>query len=113
VVSLAILSVGLVGAMRVFPLGLRASQRSELNSRAAILAQRAIESLKLEPWDDLQHGDSTEQVEDYTIETRIEAAEADGLVDPDRLKRIVVSVRWTQASRQRQLDVITYLRRGS
>ena len=47
VIAMGILSVGLVGAMRVFPIGLRASQRSELSSRAAIAAQRTLESVKL------------------------------------------------------------------
>ncbi|MBI3331269.1 MAG: type II secretion system protein, partial [Candidatus Omnitrophica bacterium] len=55
-ISMAILSVGLVGAMRVFPMGLRASVRAELHSRAALAAQRTIESLKLEPWEALEDG---------------------------------------------------------
>jgi len=111
VVSLAILSVGLVGAMRVFPLGLRASQRSELNSRAAMLAQRTIESLKLQPWEDLQLGESAQHVEDFEVVTRIETLPVEGVVESERLKTVVVTVRWEQAGRTRHLDVVTYLHR--
>ena len=71
VISLAILSVGLVGAMRVFPVGLRASHRSELSSRAGIVAQRTVESLKLVPWEELREGDTTTQEDDFEVTTRI------------------------------------------
>ena len=50
IISLAILSVGLLGAMRVFPAGLRSSQRSEMSSKAAMTAQRTMEFLKLREW---------------------------------------------------------------
>ena len=43
VIAMAILGVGIVGAMRVFPIGLRASRRAEVRSRAVIVAQRTLE----------------------------------------------------------------------
>jgi uncharacterized protein (TIGR02598 family) len=111
VISLGILAVGLVGAMRVFPLGLRASQRTEMSSRAAILAQRSLEGLKLKPWEELSAGESTQQEDEFEVTTRIEEVAAAGLTDPARLKLVVVSVQWQQSDRPRTLSFVTYLRR--
>ena len=110
---MAILSVGMVGAMRVFPMGLRASQRSELNSRAALAAQRVIESLKLEPWDELVEGETTGEEEGFHVTTRITQPEPEDLVDPARLKAIEVRVQFTQGGRHRRLVFITYVRRDT
>jgi Tfp pilus assembly protein PilV len=114
VISMGILSVGLVGAMRVFPIGLRASQRSELSSRAAIAAQRTLESLKLKPWTELSEGQTAAQEGDLQVTTQIGRLDlAEPLADPDRLKRIEVTVRSAAAERSRALTVITYLRRDT
>ncbi len=108
---MAILSVGIVGAMQVFPVGLRASQRSELNSRATLAAQRVIESLKLKTWDQLPDGETTDQDGEFTITTRITSSPVAHLADPTRLKRVQVLVHWSQAGQPRQLAFITYVRR--
>lgn len=108
---MAILSVGLVGAMQVFPVGLRASQRAERHSRAAIVAQRIIESLKLEPWDALTEGETTSEEDGFDVTTRITEPAPELLVDPSRLKAIEVSVQFTQDGRQRTLTFMTYVRR--
>ena len=113
VISLAILSVGLVGAMRVFPVGLRASQRSEMNSRATFVAQRTLESLKLVPWEELAEGDTTAEEDGFQMTTRISQPTLDGVVDPSRLKMIEVIVGWTQDGRPRALSFLTYIRRSS
>ena len=111
VISMAILSVGLVGAMRVFPVGLRASQRSEVSSRAALIGQRTIESLKLKPWDALADGEATTTDEGVEVTTRISRPQVAGLVDPTRLKAIEVTVQAGEAGRTRELTFVTYVRR--
>ena len=110
-ISMAILSVGLIGAMRVFPMGLRASQRAELNSRAAIVAQRTIEMLKLKSWDDLALKETTEQDDGFSVTTRISQPVIDPLADAGRLKAIEVRVEMVQDGRSRQLVFLTYVRR--
>ena len=112
---MGILSVGLVGAMRVFPMGLRASQRSELSSRAVIAAQRTLESIKLKPWAELEDGQTTVQEGDLEITTRIGQPELpEPLAEPGRLKRIEVWISAPQASeRMRSLAFVTYLRGDS
>ena len=115
VISMGILSVGLVGAMRVFPMGLRASQRSELSSRAVIAAQRTLESIKLKPWAEFEDGQTTVQEGDLEITTRIGQPELpEPLAEPGRLKRIEVWISAPQASeRMRSLVFVTYLRGDS
>ena len=111
---MGILSVGLVGAMRVFPMGLRASQRSEVSSRAAIAAQRTLESVKLKPWTELSEGRTEAQEGDLQVSMQVGRPEiAEPLADPDRLKRIEVTVRLTGAERSRALTFVTYLRRDT
>jgi len=113
VVSIAVLSVGLVGAIQVFPVGLRASQRAELVSRATIAAQRTIESLKLVSWGDLEAGESTSREESFDITVVVDQPDVEGLVDPTGLKRVTVTVSWTQEGRSRSLTVATYLHRAT
>lgn len=113
IISMAILSVGLVGAMRVFPVGLRASRRAELSSRAAIAAQRIVESLKLEPWERIAEGETTVEEDGFEIATRISRPTLDHLADAEAVKAAHVSVRWTQDGRPRELGMVTYLWKGS
>ena len=117
IISLAILSVGVFGAMRVFPVGLRASQRSELISRASLVGERTMETLKLqalEPnaWQTLGE---TSFPSDGPFEIRAMVADASvgGLADPARLKRVFVTVSWAQEGKSRILELVSYVRRPS
>ncbi|MBI3320729.1 MAG: type II secretion system protein, partial [Candidatus Omnitrophica bacterium] len=109
VIAIAILSVGLVGSMRVFPMGLRASRRAEQVSRATLLAERAMASTKLTSWDELAFGTSTTTDGDYTITVTIDQPEVEAMIDPTHLKRVSVSIGWSQEGRDRTLDLVTYL----
>ena len=113
IIALAILSVGIVGAMRVFPVGLRASRRAELNSRAVMAAQRALESLKLKPGSDLVDGETTEQDGGFEVITKLSPVEGVHLADLTRLKAAEVTVRWVQDGRSHQLTFVTYVRRDT
>ena len=111
VIAIAVLSVGLVGALRVFPVGLRASQRSEVSSRSAIIAQRTLESLKLKPWTALTDGETAADVEGLHVTTRIRSVTIPPLTDPARVKALEVAVQSIQDGRPRTLTFITYVRR--
>ena len=113
VISLAILSVGIIGSLRVFPLGLRASKRTEMSSRATIVAQRTMESLKLIDWDDLQVGLTETEESGFQVRTIVGAPQVDGLIDPARLKSVIVSVGWEQNNRPRELSFMTYAWAGA
>lgn len=111
VISLAILSVGLVGAMRVFPVGLRVSQRAESRSRAVMAAQRTLELLKVTPWEELAEGETTTEAEGFTITTAVRAPEDALAVAPERLRVVEVAVAWTQGGKSHQVRCLTYLRK--
>jgi type II secretory pathway pseudopilin PulG len=111
IISMAILSVGLFAGMRVFPVGLGASKRAELRSRAVFAAQRAIESLKLTPWEELVEGETTAEADGFNVITRIALPDIEELVDPTRLKVVEVTAQWTQEGRSRGLTFVTYLRK--
>ena len=111
VIAIAILSVGLVGALRVFPVGLRASQRSEASSRVTIIAQRTLESLKLKPWTALTDGETADDVEGVHVISRIRSVAIPPLTDPARVKALEVAVETIQDGRARTLTFITYVRR--
>ena len=113
VIALAILSIGLVGSMRVFPVGLRASERAEVNSRAAMTGQRTIELLKLLSWDELAIAVTTTEEDDFTITTSITELDLGDLVDTTRLKAIEVIVQSTRRGKTRELEFVTYVRRDS
>ena len=109
VISIAILSIGLVGATRVFPVGLRASQRSELASRATLVAQRTMESLKLSPWNDLAVGSFTDHEERFDVAVTVDQPAVAGVVDATSLKRLTVTVSWVQDTRRQAVTLVTYV----
>lgn len=113
VLALAILSIGIVGAIRVFPVGLRASQRAEFSSQATLAAERTLESLKLKPWEELVVGESTSQEEPFDILVSVDQPVLEGLVDPTRVRRLAVTVNWTQEGRSRSLTLATYVSQPS
>ena len=108
VISMAILAVGLIGTMRVFPVGLRASQRAEESSRATMVGQRTLELLKVTACEAIAEG--TQDVEGFTVTTRLATPAQTELVDPTRLTLAEISVGWTLQSRPRSLTFLTYLR---
>ena len=112
-IAMAILSIGIVGAFRVFPVGLRASQRAELHSRAVMAAQRTLESLKLQPWDALAEGSTTAQEDGFDVTTRVTQPTIAYLTGADRLKAIEVTVSAPEGGRPLRLAVVTYLRRDA
>ena len=122
VISLAILGIGVFGAMRVFPVGLRASQRAELISRASLTAQRTMESLKMVSWEDLTTQPTVDE-DPLHITVAVDEPAIEGLVDASRLKRVLVTVSWAQArpgsgadgragdGKTRTLELVSYVRR--
>ena len=107
-IALAILGVGLVGAIRVFPVGLQASRRSEMSSRAVMTAQQTLESIKLESCQALAETDTT--AGSFTVGLHLSTPQSTRLVDPTRLTAVEETVTWTQDGRSRAMTFITYLR---
>lgn len=112
IIALAVMSIGLFGAIRVFPLGLRASVRAEQSSRATMLAQRAMEELKLAPWNQLHPGETVQDLEGFQLTTAIQTPAVNGLVNAAQLKTILITVRWQENQRPRSLAFTTYVWSG-
>ena len=110
VIAIAILAGGLIGAVRVFPVGLRASQRSEWMSRATLEGERTLEPLKLNTWEELVMGQTTTVTDGpFQMATTVDQPAVAGLLDPARLKRLSVTVSWTQEGRARSLTMVSYV----
>ena len=110
VIALSILGIGLIGAMRVFPVGLKASQRAESRSRAAFIAQQTLESLKVTAWDKLKAGETRQEQKPFVIVTSVSSPELEHVTNHSTLKQVEVSVEWTQDGKPRTLSIMTYLR---
>ena len=108
VIAMAILAVGLFGAVRIFPVGLQASHRSELSSRAAIVAGRTLEAMKLKPCAELKDEEITQ--EGMLLTTRLAPLTVPHLVDIQRLKGVELTVTWQQDGRSRSQVFVTYVR---
>lgn len=111
VIALSILGIGLIGAMRVFPVGLRASQRAELRSRAAFIAQQTLEPLKVADWNQLTEGETRKEIKPFVIVTAISPAQPEHVNSASVLKQVDVSVQWQQEGKPRTQSFATYLRR--
>jgi prepilin-type N-terminal cleavage/methylation domain-containing protein len=111
VISMAILSIGLIGAIRVFPVGLRASKRAEQASLATLAAERTLESWKLKSWQELSPGETVIQQGSFDITVSIDQPTLEGLVDASSLRRVSVTVSWSSEGRPRSFSVVTYLAR--
>ena len=108
VIAMAILAIGLFGAVRVFPVGLQASRRSEWSSRATMVAQRTLEAMKLASCADLNEAEAADN--GMTLTTRKLPLAVPHLVDATRLQGIELTVGWQQDGRPRSQVFVTYLR---
>ncbi len=109
VIAMAILGLGLVGAMRIFPVGLRASQRAQFRSRAALIAQRMLESLKLKPWEQLEEEETSQEEDGFTVVTKITRPTLEHLTDTSAVKALEVDVQWNEEGKSRTLTLATYV----
>lgn len=110
VIAMAILGLGLVGAMRIFPVGLRASQRAQLRSKAVLIAQRMLESLKLKSWEQLKEEEETSQEEGgFAVTTKVSRPTLEHLTDTSIVKALEVDVQWSEEGKPRTLILATYV----
>lgn len=109
-IALAILVVGILASLTVFPFGLRIAKDAELQTVATTLAQGEMESLLAQPYDNLSTGNTRVQFSAdpqspfYLFEKETDIRYVDqnlqvlnpndpGFVDPN-LKRVSISIYW-------------------
>ena len=92
IMAMAILVMGLVGIMNVFPSGLRASKKAGDISKGTFLATEKIEEARLIGLENMESlsGESGKLEWELSEEDML----LDGL-DPDALKKLTCTVSWT------------------
>jgi len=121
--ALAILVIGIVGVLSLFPVGLKASKRGGDFTMAAILAQRQMENIKTAGWsvynsqDGWYNWDSPNAQPSYPGESTFldnpnfswVAQVADLSPAVANLRQVTLSIYWLDGGSSRQEDFVTYL----
>ena len=113
VVALGLLAMGLIGVIRLFPVGLRASKRSEGLSKATFLAQQRLEELRLAGYAALSADPPAVPLSgslgSYQWTAQVEPVDAIGLPTTNELRAVTVTVQWPEGGQTRSTAVITYV----
>jgi len=115
VVVAAILTVGILMIMRIFPLGLRAKEAAEQCSIATLLGQQIIEEIKREGYEKLSVGCFSKDSNSGTKEGEFEGYEGYRYQIEWRdsktpyLRRLKVRIFFNEDNSWQYLDLVTYL----
>ena len=113
IIAIAVLAIGLVGVLQIFPVGLRASYRAGMMTKAAFLAQNKMEEVKMAGFEAITELppkiplSGTE--DDFEWEIFIDELNLDGLETSDDVRKITIRLKWIDRSRARSKDFITYV----
>ena len=112
---MAIMAVGIIGVVRLLPVGLRASKSSEMISKAAFLAQKQLEQLKLAGFDALIEDAPSVPLEgeegNYSWQAEISEVSLEGLISSEDIRRLNLIVSWQQTGRAQSEPFATYIGR--
>jgi type IV pilus assembly protein PilV len=115
IIAVAVLAVGLVGVLQIFPVGLRASYRSGILTKAAFLAQNKIEEIKMAGFEAVAAVppkiNLSGKENDFEWEIFIDEMNPEGLEHPDNMRKITLVVAWMERNRIRSKDFVTYVTR--
>jgi prepilin-type N-terminal cleavage/methylation domain-containing protein len=113
IIAIAVLAVGLVGVLQIFPIGLRASQRAGMMTRASFLAQNKIEDVKLAGFDAITELPPKIPLSgkdgDFEWAIKIDNILLEGVESSDDMRKVVVTVIWPERNTTRSKDFITYV----
>ena len=113
IIAIGVLAIGLVGVLQIFPIGLRASYRSGMLTKAAFLAQNKMEEVKMSGFDAIIALppkiplSGTEGDFDWGI--FIDEVGLDGVESSDDIRKVTVTVSWIERQRRRSKDFVTYV----
>lgn len=115
IIAVAVLAIGLVGILQIFPVGLRASYRAGMVTKAAFLAQNKIEEVTISGFDAITELPPKIPLSgsegDFEWEIAIEEVDLEGLESDDDMRQITVTVSWPERDRMRSKDFVTYVTR--
>jgi len=113
IMAMAIMAVGIIGVVRLLPVGLRASKSSEMISKAAFLAQKQLEQLKLAGFDALIEDTPSVPLEgeegNYSWQAEISEVSLAGLMSSEDIRQLTLIVSWQQTGRTQSETFATYI----
>ncbi len=113
--AMAIMAVGIIGVVRLLPTGLRASKSSEMTSKAAFLAQKQLERLKLAGFEALIGDAPPVPLEgeegNYSWQAEICEVSLTGLVSSEDICRLDLIVSWQEKGKTQSETFVTYIGR--
>ena len=111
IMAMAILTVGIIGVVRLIPVGLRASKSSEMMSRAAFLAQKNLEQLKLVGFDGLPAPGIPLEGEEagYSWTAEVSELSLEGVNNSEDIRCLSLTVSWQEKAKTRSQEFITYI----
>jgi uncharacterized protein (TIGR02598 family) len=113
VIALAILAIGLVGILSLFPVGFEASRRASMLTEATIHAQQKMEEFKQGGYGYLDNTFTDNTASGYTaftdnsgLEWQVTVSEID---PPGNLKSVTLDVRWQEKGDYKSETFVTYI----
>ena len=113
IIAIAVLAVGLVGVLQIFPIGLRASQRAGMITKASFLAQNKIEDVKLAGFDAITELPPKIPLSgkdgDFEWNIKIDDVNLEGVENSSEMRKVTVILTWPERNTTRSKDFITYV----
>ncbi|MDP2911125.1 MAG: prepilin-type N-terminal cleavage/methylation domain-containing protein [Candidatus Omnitrophota bacterium] len=113
IIAIAVLAVGLVGVLQIFPIGLRASQRAGMMTKAAFLAQNKIEDVKLAGFDAITELPPKIPLSgkdgDFEWNIKIDDVNLEGVENSSEMRKVTVILTWPERNTTRSKEFITYI----
>ncbi|PJC47009.1 MAG: hypothetical protein CO035_07955 [Candidatus Omnitrophica bacterium CG_4_9_14_0_2_um_filter_42_8] len=113
IIAIAVLAIGLVGVLQIFPIGLRASQRAGMLTKASFLAQNKIEDVKLSGFDAITELPPKIPMsgKDGDCEWAVKIGEVslEGIESSGDMREVAVTITWPERNTTRYKDFITYV----
>lgn len=111
IMAMAILAVGVIGVVRLLPVGLRASRSAEMMSKAAFVAQEKLEEIKLSGFEGITEGGAILSGEEgaYVWEADVSNVSLDGLFSSANIRQVNLVVQWQERGNTRSQEFITYI----
>ena len=113
IIAIAVLAIGLVGVLQIFPIGLKASQRAGMMTKAAFLAQNKIEDVKLAGFDAITELPPKIPLSgrdgDFEWAIKIDDIAPEGVVSSHDMRKLTVILTWPEGNSTRSKDFVTYV----
>ncbi|MEK6732795.1 MAG: prepilin-type N-terminal cleavage/methylation domain-containing protein, partial [Candidatus Omnitrophota bacterium] len=100
IIAIAVLAVGLVGVLQIFPIGLRASQAAGMMTKAAFLAQNKIEDVNLAGFDAITELPPKIPLSgkegDFEWNIKIDDVNLEGVENSSEMRKVTVILTWPE-----------------